>query len=293
MRVPEGPRRLLQSLVTIAVLGYAGLVLVLWLLQERMIFFPQPLAPGTSERIRTRVPAAAGITITAADGTRLSGWLRRAATAEPAGLVIYFGGNAEEVSWLADDGAWPPDWAVALLNYRGYGESEGRPSERALFADALAIHDRLVADTGCARVVAFGRSLGSGVAVHLAAQRTLAGVVLVSPYDSVRAVAAAVYPWVPVAWLLRHPFDSLATAPRIDVPLLALIAGDDRVIPPAHSRHLVAAWGGPARTVEVDGADHNDVAERPEYGAAIGEFLTATAARAQDGGGDCDGSARR
>ena len=273
--IADGLRRLIQSVVTIALLSYAGLVLVLWLLQERMIFFPQPLEPGTSERIRARVPGAEEVVITAADGTRLRGWLRHPQGAAAVGLVIYFGGNAEEIGWLVEDGPWPREWAVALVNYRGYGASEGRPGERELFADALAIHDTLVArsDLRALPVVVFGRSLGSGVAVYLAGQRAVAGVVLVSPYDSVRAVASRSYPWVPVGWLLRHPFDSLSRAGALRMPLLVLIAAVDQVVPPVHSRRLLAAWGGPRRSVELAGADHADIAGRPEYAAAIREFL--------------------
>jgi pimeloyl-ACP methyl ester carboxylesterase len=93
--------------------------------------------------------------------------------------------------------------------------------------------------------VVIGRSLGSGVAVHVAAERKPAGVVLVTPFDSLRAVAQGIYPFVPVSLLLRHPFDSLALAPSIAAPMLALVATQDRVIAPAHARRLFEAWRGP------------------------------------------------
>src|SRR5206468_12560106 len=123
--------------------------------------------------------------IVATDGTRLRGWLRRAA-ATPAPVVLYFGGNAEEVSWTLADRRWPREWAIVAINYRGYGASDGTPGESALVADALAIHDAIAAraDVDPRRIVAFGRSLGAGVAVKLAGARPLAGAILVSPYDS-------------------------------------------------------------------------------------------------------------
>src|SRR5262249_19315765 len=157
---------------------------------------------------------------------------------------LYFGGNAEEVSWLVETAPPLGAWALLLVNYRGYGRSEGRPGERALFADALLLHDwaRGRPEVDRSRIAAMGRSLGPGVAVHLAAERALAGVVLVSPFDSLTAVAQRHYPWLPVRWLLRHPFDSLARAPSIQTPLLCLTAGRDTIVPPAHSARLCAAW---------------------------------------------------
>ena len=91
-----------------------------------------------------------------------------------------------------------------------------------------------------------GPDLGGGVAVHLAAERPLVGVVLVTPFDSLTAVAQRHYPWLPVRWLLNHPFDALARAPSIRTPMLCLVAGSDRIIPPAHAARLFAAWGGPS-----------------------------------------------
>lgn len=279
MAARRGLAQVLPGLVTAGVLAYGGLLLVLFLAQERLIFLPQPLAEAERARIARELPAAEELLLETPDGVRLRGWLVRAAGAGRAPLLIYFGGNAEEVSWLVGDPLWPPGWTVALVNYRGYGASGGRPSERALAADALLLHDRLRArpDVDPARVVAFGRSLGSGVAVQLAAARPLAGVILVSPYDSLRALAAELYPWVPVRWLLRHPFDSLALAPRIEAPLLAITAGADRIIPERRSRPLIEAWGGPRRRVRIPAAGHDDLALDPAYREAIRAFLAGLA----------------
>ena len=254
---------------------YVGLCAVLYALQGRLIFLPQPLPDAARQAVRT-LPGTAEITVTAADGTRLHGWLRHAVEDTPApGLVIYFGGNAEEVSWqIHDAGALAP-WSVAAFNYRGYGLSEGSPSEAALTADALAIYDRLAAreDVDPNRIVIFGRSLGSGVAVQLAASRPVRAVMLVSPYDSLRSLARKQYPFVPVSLLLKHPFDSLARAPGIEVPLLVMAGEHDRLIPPEYSRRLHDAWAGPKRWVLIPGADHNDIHSRPRYWPTMREFL--------------------
>src|SRR5258707_150507 len=110
-----------------------------------------------------------------------------------------------------------------------------------------------------------GRSLGSGVAVHLAAHRPLRGVILVSPYDSMVEVAKRHYPFLPISLMLRHRFDSLASVPQIEAPLLCLVATEDRVIPGAHSRALFEAWRGAKTWHEVPRCDHDSIAGEPGY----------------------------
>jgi pimeloyl-ACP methyl ester carboxylesterase len=125
------------------------------------------------------------------------------------------------------------------------------------------------------RIVAMGRSLGTGVAVHLAAERTLRGVILVSPYDSLVAVGRRHYPFLPMSLMLRHRFDSLSRAPGIEAPLLTLVAGDDRIVPPKHSRTLFEAWRGPKTWREIPRADHDSIAGEPAFWNAIADFLKA------------------
>lgn len=258
--------------------GFIGLCAVLYLLQERLIFLRQPMAEGAPQAVR-ELPGVTGIEVAAEDGTRLYGWLRHsgegAGEASPRGLVIYFGGNAEEVSGQMFDAAQLAPWSVAAVNYRGYGLSEGRPSETALAADALAVYDRLAArkDVDPSRIVAFGRSLGSGVAVRLAEKRPVRAVMLVSPFDSLRSIARKQYPIVPVSLLLKHPFDSLARAPAIEAPLLVLAGEHDTLIPPVFSRRLHDAWAGPKQWELIQGADHDDIHAQPRYWPAMREFL--------------------
>ena len=245
--------------------------LLMWQFQERLIFFPRPLESRPAQR-----PNLDEVTIPAADGSKLRGWLVKGAEAR-APLVIYFGGNAEEVSWLVEVAEKFAGWSLLLVNYRGYGESEGEPGETALFADALAIHDyaRRRPDVNPERIVAMGRSLGTGVAVYLAAERPLRGVILVSPYDSLLAVARRHYPFLPMSLMLRHRFDSLSRAPRIEAPLLSLVALDDRVVPASHSRTLFETWRGPKTWREIPHADHDSIAGEPAYWSEIAAFLKA------------------
>ncbi len=234
------------------------------MLQERLLFHPQPGAQG--------VPGADSVFLAAADGTRLHAWLVRGAPDAP--LVIYFGGNAEQVSWMAADVQQrAPGTAWLLVDYRGYGASGGSPSEKALVEDAFLWHAEALKRAPHSKIHVFGRSLGSGVAVQLAAARPVAGVILVTPYDSMVEVAAHHYPFLPVRWLLRHRFESIRHAPRVWAPLLCLAAARDQVIPIVHARRLYDAWQAPKRWVELPQAGHNSTDNAPEFWRSIRGFL--------------------
>ena len=266
------------SVLTIVAGVLVGLSIFLYFLQDRLIFFRQPLDPGRRDSVLQRFPNVEEVNLVAQDGTRLHGFLSKpaavAGTKFP--LVIYFGGNAEEASRLLEEGDRPQNWAWLAVNYRGYGWSEGSPGEQAMAADARRIYDwtQLRSDIEHSRIVAFGRSLGSGVAVRLASERPLAGVVLATPFDSLESVAKRHYPLAPVSLLLRHRFDSLALAPRVGVPMLCIVAERDSIVPAEHARRLFAAWQGDKRLVSIANADHNDVSASAAFWREIGNFLS-------------------
>jgi pimeloyl-ACP methyl ester carboxylesterase len=137
------------------------------------------------------------------------------------------------------------------------------------------VFDEMIRRKGLAPrdVVLLGRSLGSGVAVHVASQRQVRGVILVTPFDSIAGVARRHYPFLPVRLLLRHRFDSLALAPDISVPALFLVSGQDRLIPPGLSHRLAEAWGGPVRMVIVEQTGHNDIQIDDRYWQAVSAFV--------------------
>ncbi|HYM59461.1 MAG TPA: alpha/beta hydrolase [Thermoanaerobaculia bacterium] len=242
--------------------------LAIFFLQDRLIFYPQPLDEAGRAEVRRRF-SAEEIFLTAKDGKRLHAWHIRG---EP--LVIYFGGNAEEVSWMIEQAkAQTPGVGWLLTSYRGYGASEGAPSEAAISADALRWYDYIVEKEKPSRIVAFGRSLGSGPAVYLASRRKLSSVILATPFDSLVAVAKRYYPLLPVGLMLRHRFESVELAPKIEVPLLCLAATHDDVIPPAHARRLYDAWAGPKDWVDLVGAGHNSTDGVPAFWQSIRSFL--------------------
>jgi uncharacterized protein len=240
----------------------------LYFLQDRMIFYPRPVAESTRALIGQSATQAESIFIRAPDGTRLHAWHVRGTP-----LTLYFGGNAEEVSWMLPRVARSaPGTGWLLVDYRGYGSSEGAPSEKDLVADALLWHEH-AAKLGAAKPFVFGRSLGSGVAVQLAAARPVAGLILIAPFDSLTSVARHYYPYLPVRWMLKHPFDSIGRASMVGAPLLSLVAERDEVIPIVHSKRLYDAWKGPKRWVELVGAGHNSTDDAPAFWQAIREFL--------------------
>jgi fermentation-respiration switch protein FrsA (DUF1100 family) len=258
--------------VGLAIAAYAVIALVVFLAQERLLFYPQPAVTPPAAPAGWRLET---LRHTTADGTALAGVLLLPPVSRPP-LVIYFGGNAEEVTASAREAAEAyGDRAVLLLNYRGYGESGGRPSEKALVADALEAFDAITrrADVEGTRVAIHGRSLGSGVAVQVAAARPVRCVVLTSPFSSAESVAADMYWWLPVRFLMRHPFDSLSRARSIRIPALFLVGNDDTLVKPQQSWRLADAWGGPVERRPFAGFGHNDVHAAPGYDAALRDFL--------------------
>jgi fermentation-respiration switch protein FrsA (DUF1100 family) len=191
--------------------------------------------------------------------------------------LIYFGGNAEDVAGNVDTlGAALPQRVVYLVNYRGYGGSGGTPSERGLYADSEAVFDAVRRRHPAGAIAVMGRSLGSGVAVHLAATRDVQRLVLVTPFDSMVAVAREYFRWLPTAWLVRDRYASAATVRggRVRAPTLIVIAADDEVIPARRAEALAAAFpAGQLRTLRIEGATHNSIDLFPQYLEAVARFL--------------------
>jgi cephalosporin-C deacetylase-like acetyl esterase len=267
-----GPAELKALLLALFV-GYIAVTGLVWLSQERLIFHPRSAAAVVTAPTGWRLEEVA---FRATDGTRLAGVLLLPPLTPLQPLVIYFAGNAEEATEGASGAR--DDYgvrAVLLMNYRGYGKSEGRPSERALVADALQVFDWAAKhpEIDPARIAVHGRSLGSGIAVPVAAARPVKCVVLTSPFGSALDVAREMYPWLPVKLLLRHSFDSVYLAPAVKARALILVGQDDNIIPPHHSQRLAKAWGGPVDRAEFNGVGHNDLQIHPEYGMAVRAFL--------------------
>ena len=257
----------MKILIPVAIIGIA----LLYIFQGALIFFPQPVPS------QNREPFAEYALTLAHEGQQLRGWYVPGKVSATRPLVVYYGGNAEEVSGNLWDMARLEAGAYLFMNYRGYGDSEGKPSQQNLCRDALYILDTLAdrEQIPLNHIVLVGRSLGSGVAVHVAAHRPVRGVILVTPFDSLLNVARRHYPVLPVRLLLKHPFDSAALAPNISIPALILIARQDTIIPQQHAIRLSEVWGGPVESIIIDGVGHNDIQMAPRYWKAINAFLSA------------------
>lgn len=247
---------------------YAAGVGALWAKQDSLIFHPQrPLPVPKGERFEA-------FDIPVDGGAVLRGVVRKAKGDGKHAALVLFGGNADEATQHAESG-WDDRLVVVTCNYRGFGNSTGAPSEAAILGDAEKLFDLVAArpDVDPARIVAWGTSLGSGVAVHLASVRPVATVVLVTPYDSMTAVASRHVPFVPVTLILRHPFDSVSKAPRVRAPAFLVAGENDTLIPPSHAKALADVWGGPKELLVVKGGTHNEL-PGPEPGQLFWRALS-------------------
>jgi len=239
-----------MAVLAFVAFGYAALCAGLYVGQRSLLYFPTPESQSTR----------AAVLRLETGGATLKVWHVAHGSDD---AILYFGGNAEDVAWNIEPfAALFHNSDLYLVNYRGYGGSSGSPSEAALLEDAETVYDRIRADHE--RVSVIGRSLGSGVAVHLASVRDVHKIVLVTPYDSVMNVAKHQFPI----------FDSYSKARGIDVPMLLLLAEHDRVIPRRHSERLAAALSPEhVRMRTIRGTDHDSIADSAEYHQALRDFL--------------------
>ncbi len=256
-------------------------VAAVWHRQERLIFHPddRPLGDLPPALVAARFRTARVLT---ADGLELSFWAAEPLPGWPT-LVVFHGraGNAADRAPLLAPFA-EVGYGVVLAEYRGYGGNPGAPSEAGFLLDARAHIDWVAAAWGETAPVVCGESIGSGVAVMVAAERPVRALVLDAPYTSVADLAATMYRWLPARRLLRHQFDSLSRLPTVRAPLLVLHGDADDMIPPEHGRRVAAAAGGPAEFVLLPGAGHPALMDDPAGRGteAVRRFLAGLAAPA-------------
>jgi fermentation-respiration switch protein FrsA (DUF1100 family) len=236
-----------------------GVLLVLWAAQRQLMYFPidhvaTPDSLGLAD--------VESVTFDTADGLRLSGWFFPVA-AGARGTVLVFNGNAGNRAYRAPlaSALRRHGFQVLLADYRGFGGNPGAPTERALVSDARAALSYLTGrrDVDPARLIYFGESLGTAVAVNLAVEHPPAALILRSPFTSMADVGQHHYWWLPVRWLIRDRYDSLALIGRVRSPLLVIVGERDGIVPVEYSRGLYdAATYAPKTYLSVPGADHND-----------------------------------
>jgi hypothetical protein len=217
------------------------------------------------------------VSFTAGDGVRLHGWF---APGESGVTWLWCHGNAGNISHRLENLRLLHDElgvSVFIFDYRGYGRSEGSPSEEGTYRDAEAALAHVLSrpDVDPERIVYFGRSLGAAVAVELATRRPPFALILESPLPSIAELARHHYPFLPVGGLLRTKYDSLSKIGRVRVPLLVLHGDQDEVIPFEAGRKLFEAANEPKRFYAIRGAGHNDtyIVGGREYFRALREFV--------------------
>ncbi len=262
--------RLLRLLVVV----YLGIVVLMIVLERSMIFYPMPYPQGDWENLPAGVE---DVEFAAGDGTQLHGWY--APHDDPLAVVLYAHGNAGNLTHRRDVLQTlhrDLDCTVLLFDYRGYGKSGGKPDEAGVLLDGRAARDHLaeLAGVDADAVVLMGRSLGTAVAVDLAAGEGARAVVLHSGFPSLPDVAACHFPWLPVRWLMRTRFHSLARIQDYHGPLLQAHGESDEIIPAELGRQLFAA--APMehkRWVSLGPRGHNDPVPQ-EFYDVLREFLT-------------------
>ena len=258
------------TLLAIALLLYGLVLALLWWGQERLLFLPTRLAPEYRMALDRDVHER-HIDV---PGARLHALHLKLPT--PRGVVFFLHGNAGNLEgWFVDlDVFRRANFDLFMIDYRGYGKSSGRiDSEAQLHADVRAAWDAIAPEYAGKKRVLFGRSLGTGLAVPLALQVQPDLTILVSPYASMRALAAEVYPWVPSA-LLRYPLATDAAVARLGTPLLLVHGERDDMIPAHHAEALKRAQPQ-ARLHIVKGAGHNDLQAFDDYLAVLRSALDA------------------
>lgn len=237
-------RRLL-CLFAVLTIPYALLCAVMYVQQRSLIYLPQ----------HTHVPATQTNFALARDDVTLRGWRVNSGTG-PA--LLYFGGNAESLAALREPMAlWLPGHTVYLLAYRSYGASDGKPSESALVDDAVALFDHVRQQHAGQPITVIGRSLGGGVAARLAGQRPVDRLVLVTPFDSLAAVAAGHYPWLPIDLLLRDRYDAASALANHHQPVLVIRADHDEIIPTRRTDALIAGLPVTPTVITLPRTGHN------------------------------------
>lgn len=236
---------------------YLLVCLLMWAFQRNLQYFPQqavqaPAAYG--------VPDFADLRLKSLDGTLIQAWHKPAPAGRP--TIVYFHGNGGNLAGragyfrrLSDAG-----YGVLALSYRGYGASDGSPSEEGFYQDARALIAYAEKDLSIkpASLIFYGESIGTGVAVQMATEVSPAALILQSPYSSITALAQDNYPWLPAGLLLKDRFDSLSKIGRVKAPLLLFHGELDRVVPVHYGRQLFAAAAEPKQAIYFPDVGHGD-----------------------------------
>ncbi len=247
------------SIVSVFAIGYAVLAVALFFYQPNLLYFPDM---PTREIEVTPGDIGLGfetITLVTRDDEQLDAWFIPANDAR--GVLLFCHGNAGNISHRLESIRLFHELGLSVLifDYRGYGQSSGKPTEKGTYRDADAAWHYLVTQRGipAEHIILFGRSLGASIAADLATRQSAAGVILESAFTSVPDVAAQLYPWLPVRWLSRYQYDTRKKLADIHSPVLIVHSRDDEIISYSNGERLFEAANEPKQFLELRGG-HND-----------------------------------
>jgi uncharacterized protein len=248
---------------------------ILWLrwYEPRMIYHPSRQMEQTPELVGLKYE---DVTLTSSDSLHINGWWVPGRDAKL--TVLFFHGNAGNISHRLEKLAIFKDLGVNtfIIDYRGYGRSEGTPDEEGTCRDARAAYDYLIQQRKFTprSIIVYGESLGSAIAADLASKVEVGGLVLEEAFTSISDVGQRMFPFFPVRWLVQNKYDTLSKLPRIKVPLLILHSREDEIFDMRHPQLLLAAANAPKQLVELHG-NHNDafLVSEPVYRDALQKFI--------------------
>ncbi|PLY06230.1 MAG: alpha/beta hydrolase [Arcobacter sp.] len=239
---------------------YSTICILAYIFQRNILYFPTQYA---------KIKAIEEIYFDI-DSIKLQGWVLNKGKEK---ALIYYGGNAENIeqnidSFLKDF----PGRTIYLINYRGYGRSEGLPTEKDLFNDALKIYANIQKNHKSISLI--GKSLGSGIASYVASKKNIEKLVLITPYDSILNVAKEAYPFLPVSFLLKDKYESIKYIPQIKTKSMIIYGGKDTIINPKRTENLIKQFKkGQVKTVLISKAGHNNISLFEEYNYSLRDFF--------------------
>lgn len=250
----------MKSLIFTIIFVYLLLCIVLFFFQRKLLYYPTPVANIPNEKE----------IVFDVNGTKLYGWVLNEGKQK---ALIYYGGNAESIELNIDFfNRHLSEYTIYLINYRGYGKSQGSPSQNNLVNDASIIYDKVKQNHNSISII--GRSLGTGVATLIASSKQIDKLVLVSPYDSIENIASDLYSFFPVSFLLRDKFKSYENTSNIKAKILILYSKNDEVVKAKYTENLLKYFDkDKLKVVEINEAHHNNLETFDEYIDNIEEFF--------------------